>query len=252
MFFYLLWKDRRPTTIKLLNEIPKEVNFSKNFKVKGETHTICGWINPKFHIYYPPVKKTHKKSQYLSSHLQKCIRRMDDVKSIKTAKNFIELDYTGFIRRIPLIMLEDVSLHESFPILIWLMISNTKGFKLKIPIFKWLLGVVYHLSKCSEKTFYKKLKGEIDMDNKDDIILNTLRFRKCYGGMEGDMEMIEFYTQNLENINVNNDKIFIIKDTIEGLQNGEWLIEANDFHCNKYILDYIKARFPKYEKEYIK
>lgn len=252
MYFYLKWEDRRPDTIKLLNEKPKKVNFLGTFKVNGTGHTICGWINPSFHIYYPPVKKTHKKSQYLSSHLQKCIRRMDDVKSIKTAKNFIELDYTSFIRRLPIIMLEDVCLHESFPILIWLMISNTKGFKLKVPIFKWLLGVVYHLAKCNEKTCYSKINGDIVIDNKEGILENTLRFRKCYGGMKGDMEMIEFYTQNLKNIDVNTDKIFIIKHTIEGLDNGEWLIEANDFHCNKHILDYIKGLFPKYDKEYIK
>ena len=46
MYFYLKWEDRRPTTIKLLNDIPKAVNFSQTFKVKGEEHTICGWINP--------------------------------------------------------------------------------------------------------------------------------------------------------------------------------------------------------------
>jgi len=252
MYFYLKWEDRRPDTIKLTNEIPEKLNFSETFKVKEEEVTICGWINPSFHTYYPPVKKTHKKSQYLSSHLQKCIRRMDDVKSIKTAKNFIDLDYTSFIRRLPIIMLEDVCLHESFPILIWLMISNTKGFKLKVNIFKWLLGVVYHLSKCNEKTFYSKINNEITIDNKEDILANTLRFRKCYGGMDGDMCMIEYYTQNLKNITVNTDKIFIIKNTIEGLDNGEWLIEANDFHCNKYILNYIQGKFPKYNKEYIK
>ena len=82
--------------------------------------------------------------------------------------------------------------------------------------------------------------------------MNTLRFRKCYGGMNGDMEMIEYYTQNLKNVSINTDKIFIIKGNVEGLDVGEWLIEANDFHCNKYILDYIKIRYPKYEKEYIK
>ena len=63
MFFYLQWKDRRPESIQLLNNIPKEINFSETFKVKGVEHTICGWINPTFHTYYPPVKKTHKKKR---------------------------------------------------------------------------------------------------------------------------------------------------------------------------------------------
>ena len=252
MFFYLRWKDRRPESIQLLNNSPKEINFSETFKVKEVEHTICGWINPEFHTYYPPAKLTHKKSQYLSSHLQKCIRRMYDILSIKTAKNFIDLDYTSFIRRLPIIMLEDVSLHESFPILIWLMISNTKGFKLKIPIFKWLLGIVYHLSTCREKTYYSKIEGEIDLNNNDDLMMNTLRFRKCYGGMKGDMEMIEYYTQQLKHMTVNRDKISIIKHTVDGLNKGEWLFEANDFHCNHYLLDYIQNIFPDYKKDYIK
>lgn len=251
MYFYLKWKDRRPETIELLNDRPKEINFSEIFKVKGEKYIICGWINPELYTYYPPVKITHKKSQYLSSHLQKCIRRMDDIKSIKTAKNFIDHDYTSFIRRLPIIMLEDVSLHESFPILIWLMISNSKGFKLRLPMFKWLLGVVYHLAKCREKTFYSKTKGEMEIDTKNDILMNTLRFRKHYGGMKGDMEMIEYYTQHLKDLSINNDKVHIIKHTIEGLNKDEWLIEANDFHCNKYILDHLKGIFPKYKKEYL-
>lgn len=252
MYFYLKWKDRRPECIKLVEELPKECNFNKKFKVGKLEYSICGWINPSFITYYPPVKKTHTKNQYLSSHLQKCIRRFDDVKSVKTAKNFIDLDYTSFIRRLPIIMLEDVCMHTSFPILIWLMISNTKGFTLKLPIFKWLLGVVYHLSLCKDKTEYLKVDGNIPIDDKTNIILNTLRFRKLYGGMKGDMEMIEFYTQNLENIYVNNDKISIIKHSIEGLERGEWLIEANDFHCNRHIINYIKSKFSKYEEDYIK
>ena len=99
MYFYLKWEDRRPDTIQLLNEKPKKVNFSETFKVKGDEVTICGWINPTFYTYYPPVKKTHTKSQYLSSHLQKCIRRMDTLKSIQTAKHFINLDLNSFLRR---------------------------------------------------------------------------------------------------------------------------------------------------------
>ena len=82
--------------------------------------------------------------------------------------------------------------------------------------------------------------------------MNTLRFRKVYGGMKGDMQMIEYYTQNMKMININKDKIFIIKHSIDGLDKGEWLIEANDFHCNKHIIKYIKDKFPKYNEDYIK
>ena len=42
--------------------------------------------------------KKYTKSLYLSSHLQKCIRRMETMKSIQTAYHFINLDYNSFIK----------------------------------------------------------------------------------------------------------------------------------------------------------
>ena len=43
--------------------------------LKKKEFTICGTINEKFTTYYPPPKLIYRKNQYLSSHLQKCIRR---------------------------------------------------------------------------------------------------------------------------------------------------------------------------------
>ena len=76
---------------------------------------------------------------------------MEDVKSVQTAKHIIDLDCNSFLRRLPIIMIEDVTLHESFPIIIWLMIAYYKGFEIKNEIVKWLLGVVYCLSVCETK-----------------------------------------------------------------------------------------------------
>ena len=151
-------------------------------------------------------------------------------------------------------MLEDVNIHKCFPIVVWLMIANTKGLHIKQEIVKWLLGVVYHLSQCVEKTnYYSKDIEEIKIDN-DDVILQSLRFRKAYGGMNGDMNMIEYYIHYLNNegINVNNDKIPIIRLDIESLNKNEWIIEANDFHCNRYILEHVSRQFKEYNKGHIK
>ena len=255
MFLYLEWQGRRPGKINILSDEPDVFNYRSEFKVNGTKHSIYGNINPTFEDYYAPLKKYYKKSHYLSSHLQKSIRRMDDMNAVQTAKHFIDLDYISFIRRLPIIMLEDVTIHESFPVLIWLMIASTKGFPLKIPILKWLLGVVYYLSTCRETTFYSNKEiNELDILEMNNIFLYTLRLRKVYGGMKGDMNMIEYYTHLLfkNQITINRGKINIVKYQMEKLPKKQWIIEANDFHCNSYILDHIKGHFPKYSKDYIK
>jgi len=255
MFFYLEWIDKRPKCIHLLGEKPNKLNFESVFKVGKEEHIICGFINPDFIKYYPPVKKQYSKNQYLLSHLQKCVRRMDDIKSVKTAKHILDLDMTSFLRRLPIIMLEDVTIHECFPILIWLMIADTKKFEMKQEIVKWLLGVVYHLATCKEVTFYTNTEiEELYIEDRHDIIINTLRFRKAYGGMKGDMNMIEYYTQLVfyENFKPNNEKIPLVKIEMEPLLKTEWVYQANDFHCNRSIITQVQRYFPKYDKEYLK
>ena len=254
MYFYLEWINKRPTQIKLLKNKPKKINFENTFKIKEKIYILCGWINPDFKQFIPPSKLVFNKPQYLISHLQKCIRRMETDKSIKTSKHIIDLDYNCFIRRLPIIMLEDVTIHSSFPIIIWLMIAATKKFHMKQEIIKWLLGVVYHLSKCDiPPSYLNKDIEEIPIDT-NNVLLQSLRFRKAYGGMKGDMNMIEYYTQSLhKNIkDIDNSKIPIIKIDIDSLRKSEWLIEANDFHCNRYIIPYIKQLIPSFSNDYIK
>jgi hypothetical protein len=251
MYFYLEWLEKRPSKIILINEQPEKINFLEKFKIKKTEYVLCGLINTNF-TEYEKNEPSYTKNQYLSSHLQKCIRRMDSVKSVQTAKHFIDLDSNSFLRRLPIIMLEDVTIHESFPILIWLMIAHSKKFKLKNEIVKWILGVVYYLSIYPNKTFYEKEKNEIEI-NSDDIILNTLRFRKAYGGMNGDMEMIEYYTQKIfeDKIKIDSTKINIIK-YVDNLSKKNWLYQANDFHCNRFILKKVHNLYQSFSEDYIK
>ncbi len=252
MFFYLQWEDKRPSVIQLTDEIPGKINFQNTFKVKSNEYTICGFINPDFKDY-KIGKLPYRKTNYLLSHLQKSVRLMDGMKSIKTSKHLIDLDYNSFIRRLPIIMLEDVNIHSCLPVIVWLMIANTKGFKLRENIVKWLFGVVYHLSTCPEKVDYSNKEiEEIEIEEKD-IILQTLRFRKAYGGMKGDLNMIEYFIHNIQKdiIKINNDKIPLFKLGFDPLFKVEWIIEANDFHCNRYITEYVFKSFPQYRKDYI-
>ena len=196
MYFHLDWSGRRPNAINLLKTRPSDINYEVVFNICKKKYILSGNIADDFIDYSPEVAFAYTKVPYLLSHLQKSIRRMDSVKAVKTAKHLIDLDSISFIRRLPIIMLEDVAFHESFLVIIWLMIAISKGYKLKVEIIKWLLGVVYYLSNEEYKEKYLKedIIYEWDEDATSDnvnIILNTLRFRKEYGGMKGDMSMIE-------------------------------------------------------------
>ena len=253
MYFYLEWFNKRPSKIQLVHDKPSELTFESNFKIKGKEYIICGNINPNFKDYIISEPIIYRKNQYLLSHLQKSIRRMETVKSVQTAKHLIDLDCNSFLRRLPIIMIEDVTLHSSFPVIIWLMIAYSKKYVLKEEIIKWLLGVVYYISICDKKTYYEKEKTTLDIDGNNDIIINSLRFRKAYGGMTGDMEMIEYYTHLVYNnkLTIDNGKIIPIKK-IEPLKKSEWIYESNDFHCNRYIIKKIGFKYPEYNDEEIK
>tara|TARA_B100000902_G_scaffold398451_1_gene465260 strand:+ start:2406 stop:3317 length:912 start_codon:yes stop_codon:yes gene_type:complete len=260
MFFYLEWNDKRPINICILENKPEKVNFIHTYKIKKEEYSICGWIKPELLNYYPPKEKYYTKVPYLSSHLQKSVRRMKDYIAVKTAKHYIDIDLQSFLRRLPIIMLEDVTIHESIIVIIWLMIANTKGFQIKEVMVKWLLGVVYYLSNEKEKMSYEN-KDRIEKKWTDDTydkeiinVLYSLRFRKSYGGMKGDMNMIEYYIHKISDnkMNIKNDKISHIKLSMEPLLKTEWIYQANDFHCNRYIITLIKKYHSEYSEKEIK
>ena len=260
MYFYLEWKDKRPQQVRYTLIKPEYINFECSFQIKDQKFCICGNINPSFKDYVFSSELHYTKNQYLMSHLQKCVRRMDNVKAVKTAKHLIDLDLNSFLRRLPIIMLEDVSIHNSIAIIVWLMIANSKKFIMKEEIVKWLLGVVYYLSNEPEKTEYMNKNVPVyEWRNKSfseeiKIILYSLYFRKNYGGMEGDMNMIEYYigliTQN--KVKILNEKTPVIKVEMKPLLKKEWVYQANDFHCNRYILTRIKQYFPTISEEKIK
>ena len=217
LYFNLEWFKKRPHLIEITTTPPQKITFQCQFKSNSETNVIvCGnfsemeeYIFPKNHLYTKP--------QYLLSHLQKAVRRMECMKSIKTAKHLLDLDPQLFLRRLPIIMMEDVQLHPSISIVIWLMIAVSKKYTLKQPQIKWLLGVVYSISNDeSPVTDYSKIEGfqEWDMDSiskSTNTLLYSLRFRQNYGGMKGDIQMIEDYIQKSELFITSDNTILSVK-----------------------------------------
>lgn len=278
-YFYLNFSNKftPQTNAVWLDEKPKNINFIQEINCthikKGYYYFLCGYFpdydkEKRFNLF---KETTYKNIAYLKSHLQKCIRKQNDTWALPTSYHFMRLNEIEFLRRLPIIMLEDVFLHESFTTIIWIMIavSSTK-FKMQKYIYDYIFGIIYVLCQID-----KKDNITFDDDNNDSIVLESssiteiidsystsnlkdneisllysIHMRISYGGMKGDMIFLEkvasiwFKRFKYNTLKVNNiivRPILII--SISEMSLGNWDLSAIDFHCNNKLLEYINKKY---------
>ncbi len=234
-YFYLHWIDKKPKAhAQFLKDKPKLINFKHNFIWNNIEMTLCGYFD--FLIYDDEPYKSEKEKKYknicfLKSLLQKAIRRKNVDVAVKCAYHYCLLDLQDFLRRLPIIIIEDTILHEVYPTLIWLMIASTlvpKEYKVAATlkeesstlkestfffdkvIYEYLMGIVYVIAQSPyyhdisssanslESNISKnELTNFLITQNKKDKSLKSLIYslllRKAYGGMKCDLEMLERY-----------------------------------------------------------
>ena len=216
------------------------------------------------HKYGIPTENmyTDKHITFLKSTLQKCVRRQLNEKAVKVAYHFIKININEFIRRLSIIILEDVILHESYSTLVWLIAttSSTKNiFKPNKQIIDWLLGYVDTLCNISDADkMYNNKNNEPKKYNITDFndydILYSLQFRSSYGGMGCDVDMINYYiekwfTQFKKDNPCNNALITSIdSSTIKPFIIDDWKLKGDnmagiDFHCAPYILEILSKQY---------
>jgi hypothetical protein len=273
-YFYLSWDGKKPYQYAFfVEEKPSNINFTKSvfWKDAGYEIIVCGHFphlqnvdiknkSTYRHLYKLDKERKYRNTSLLKSLLQKAIRRKESSIAVKCAFHFMTLDIQEFLRRLPIIMIEDTSIHEVFPTLIWLMIAVTdETFLLDKSIYEYLMGVVYVISmiptyvpirgKCAPLILHEVPQSPLLS------IIYALMLRRAYGGMKCDMTLCEeyafmIYTQpkfNLERTKIRP----ILLESISELALSEWLTEAIDFHCTPQILTYIAEEYPEYDEEYI-
>jgi len=146
-----------------------------------------------------PKIQTNANIPLLKSNLQKAIRRCQTLTAVNSALALIQQDHIEFLRRLPIIYIEDVCLMDSYSIPVWLMMSE-KEHKLDLIDIDILLNIVKNLCECNTyiniehavdfikpfKLTHKHLK---DFENKDQIL--SIFYRSQYGGLKGDMLMLK-------------------------------------------------------------
>lgn len=195
-----------------------------------------------------PKITTNLSIPLLKSNLQKAIRRFNKDIALTTSIALLEKDPLSFLRRLPIIFVEDVCLLDSLPIIIWLMMVD-KEYKLTNFDIKILLNIINSL--CINPSFFD-YKNNIwneeyaTIQHKDLQHLQKhnellgLYYRSLYGGMKGDMKLLQsalnYYILNpdeIHNTHFDNVDLTYLPSYVELIP------EAIDFHPFPHILSQI-------------
>lgn len=213
----------------------------------------------------------------LKSALQKAIRRNDVGRAVRCAKALMEKNIIDFLRRLAVIVLEDVILHPDYDKLIEILksISSIK----KSPNESeqdFLINLVADLAKTEWRDDFVHIikfnsltgKEEGEIGEKEFNLIRAIKYRAVIGGMGGDVMMLEKYAKIWEKRFKNGLTVedlkkyfqfhteFKYKD-IKEITENDILKEAVDFHCSPllpillrkpYMLNLIKSEFGDEEK----
>jgi hypothetical protein len=174
----------------------KDANFKAEVKVSQGTLVLYGIQKEPF-VMAPQIQKKHV--SLLKSNLQKCVRRKDSDRAIRTAMALFSYSPSEALRRIPIVMIEDTLPHpESFCLLVWWMCAVSKGYKLSQQEVSSMLGIVYMM--CQTTVFepfhsHHVGRGELTLSKNtpEGKFLQCLDLRKQYRGMKVDGQMLEYH-----------------------------------------------------------
>ena len=287
--FFLDWRPKDGIIeAKWLHEPPTDVSITYQTQIEWKNKTkdnkLAGFtinLNIIAHIDDSSIngiiepENFYTNISFLKSHLQKCIRRSNVKKALLTAQHFMALDLNQFLRRLPIIMIEDVHINKAFSPLVWLMVAHSKGYTLRQDQIYWLLGIVVYLANSPYKHNYQsKSKTPIvikkmsmsHFHNEQKALLFSMQLRKSYGGLGGDKEMIDDLTidwynrfksqqttqQDIQLMELFNQNIMSIMPLNLKLGLEDWILPAIDFHCEQSILSILCDKFDQYNYDQIK
>jgi hypothetical protein len=150
----------------------------------------------------------------LKSILQKSMRRRKPLPCVRIAMELMDKSLGDLLRRLPIIIFEDSTLHPELPLLIWLMVAHSKDFELPLDLITKVLRVVFEVASCPRQdlemhqdetpqnraamlsigSFHKAVSDNTPCSVSDTMIWSTL-LRAQYGGMAGDIRMLRHFAE---------------------------------------------------------
>lgn len=176
----------------------------------------------------------------LKSNLQKQVRRKD-IHAIATCETMLELNPFDTLRRMVIIATEDVEISKQTSVITWLMAAVSKNYQLTQKDINFILIYVNNLvnhnvipySHTSEQKL-TDINEILNSKNPDKEYIAGIFFRTAYGGMEGDMKMMNQVCSSVLNGKLHDFKFgLIIKTDLEICDS------AVDFHVYPGLCDEI-------------
>lgn len=260
-YFYWKWGKNAIWSDK---EEPGNYMFEINWKEYNHKLILIGDFPEDQEYKLDQIEDGDFQISIMKSHIQKCVRRKLNVHAVRSSYHLLTIDFNQFIRRINIIMLEDVTLIDSYCNLIWMMLAfSTKTWKPLNLHVQWLLGVVHNLCEQNQLIEYDKNnihRSELYLDGLDQeqkSLIYSMQIRKSYGGMKSDTEMIQAIINDKIKKFRNNEKV--IKEPVrrislvmQYLPFKNYELSGVDFHCVPYIIDKVNEKYPQYYDQQIK
>lgn len=243
---------RRPKNVYFEGQV-KPIGYSTPIKVVS--------INPlsPAHIYTTHIPK--KNIPVYKSNLQKCVRRQLSDRAVRTAYAMLAGNTSDFLRRLPIVMIEDVLPHPSIIPLVWWMMASTKGYMLSDAEVSYILGIVYTActigiyqvknSKCQPQG---PLPDWTELPQPKRDLLWALEFRKAYRGMHCDVTMIEYLQRRwFVRLSAQTNAVWelllripiepIDLETLGECNKSDIILEAIDQHCFPWIIKRLSSEY---------
>lgn len=210
-----------------------------------------------------PAKTGAKEGPNLSlvkSALQKNIRKGRAEAAVRCALTMIELKPVDFLRRLPLIILEDVILHPEYDRLVSLLETTTKFNPLGSEDIEFLVRVVWEVAHCQVRDAWCTVDrdGAVDersissakgnLGGKAAALIDAILERKRRRGMKVDMEMLRQYAAEWSDrfwqdegkwIKVLVDAYKVdpcpSAESFGKLRRSDIPVESVDFHCSPIL-----------------
>lgn len=275
-YFYVDWDNNEYNpTVCWLDKKPEHITFDSivNWRdVKYPVHVCC---NDSCKVGENNAFKPDESTSFnintiplLKSLLQKCIRRQIYDTSLKSAKQIAIIDPDVLVRRISVIMLEDVCYYQYHSVLTWLISAISKGYQIKIYQVNWIMGLIDHMCHNKKKTYIQSFKPTMTCQQLIKRVNNmklssncinsiySLIFRHSYGGLRGDCNMFMYYADQLMKHNIFDTEPIEIKpipfEDIKTLDKNDIILNCVDFHCYPNLLKIVNKKFPQYDELLIK
>jgi hypothetical protein len=244
---------------------PATYSFHGHVNVRN-MHRIDVYAVHNFKPYKFDTVLDRKHMPVYKSNLQKCVRRRLHNNAVRTAYAMHSAETDDLLRRLPIIMIEDVVLHPCIVLLVWWMMAWTKGYRLSTVEIKYLLGIVYLLCdiEIRETTLDKKTFSAQQTDDYRNSMVKALMIRKSYGGMACDANLIDCICNSWHSRGIHAPEYdwwtqiwkkpvrHVILRTLDVCDKTDIIIESIDYHCFPWMLDKLCQSHPSISRDQIK